>query len=175
MRLTEDMIRITTASIGASGRAVRERALVVYVGHHTLKDARGRQRRFTRRSTAFTAAKAFIAEHNQVDMQASLRDSALPACAASMGCLCAGHARGNPASAACDTTETPPRDERWTRQGCMLSYDGVEAIHLERHVDDRHRAKLSPVQCDAIADYVCSMLNTIDVDTLTRLWMRRPS
>jgi hypothetical protein len=29
----------------------------------------------------------------------------LPACAASMGCLCAGHARGAPASAVCDTTE----------------------------------------------------------------------
>lgn len=28
-----------------------------------------------------------------------------PLCARSMGCLCAGHARGNPASAACDTTE----------------------------------------------------------------------
>lgn len=30
----------------------------------------------------------------------------IPACAASMGCLCWGHASGNPASAACDTTET---------------------------------------------------------------------
>ena len=29
----------------------------------------------------------------------------IPPCAASMGCLCAGHARGNPADAACDTTE----------------------------------------------------------------------
>ena len=26
-------------------------------------------------------------------------------CAASMGCLCAGHARGNPADAPCDTRE----------------------------------------------------------------------
>lgn len=31
-----------------------------------------------------------------------------PPCAASMGCLCAGHARGNPASAPCDTSEGPP-------------------------------------------------------------------
>lgn len=29
----------------------------------------------------------------------------IPPCAASMGCLCAGHARGNDADAACDTTE----------------------------------------------------------------------
>lgn len=29
----------------------------------------------------------------------------VPACAASMGCLCAGHARGNDADAACDTRE----------------------------------------------------------------------
>lgn len=30
---------------------------------------------------------------------------AIPPCAAAMGCLCAGHARGNSADAACDTTE----------------------------------------------------------------------
>jgi hypothetical protein len=29
-----------------------------------------------------------------------------PSCAAAMGCLCAGHARGNPADAPCDTSET---------------------------------------------------------------------
>lgn len=29
----------------------------------------------------------------------------IPPCAASMGCLCAGHARGNAADAPCDTTE----------------------------------------------------------------------
>lgn len=29
----------------------------------------------------------------------------VPPCLASMGCLCAGHARGNPASVACDTSE----------------------------------------------------------------------
>lgn len=33
---------------------------------------------------------------------------AIPPCAASMGCLCAGHARGNPASVPCDTSEGPP-------------------------------------------------------------------
>lgn len=33
----------------------------------------------------------------------------VPPCLASMGCLCAGHARGNPASAPCDTSEGPPQ------------------------------------------------------------------
>ena len=30
---------------------------------------------------------------------------AVPPCAASMGCLCAGHAHGNPATAPCDTSD----------------------------------------------------------------------
>lgn len=33
------------------------------------------------------------------------RRADVPPCAAAMGCLCAGHARGNSASEACDTTE----------------------------------------------------------------------
>lgn len=32
-------------------------------------------------------------------------EDTLPPCAISMGCLCAGHARGKPADAPCDTTE----------------------------------------------------------------------
>lgn len=36
---------------------------------------------------------------------ATRRQSKIPPCAASMGCLCAGHARGNDADAACDTSE----------------------------------------------------------------------
>jgi len=36
---------------------------------------------------------------------------AIPPCAAAMGCLCAGHARGNPADAACDTREAAAPDE----------------------------------------------------------------
>jgi hypothetical protein len=35
-------------------------------------------------------------------------DESIPPCAASMGCLCAGHARGNDAAAACDTSEPGP-------------------------------------------------------------------
>lgn len=31
--------------------------------------------------------------------------AAVPSCAAAMGCLCAGHARGDAADAPCDTTE----------------------------------------------------------------------
>jgi hypothetical protein len=34
--------------------------------------------------------------------------TAEPRCLKTMGCLCAGHARGNPASAACDTSEAAP-------------------------------------------------------------------
>jgi hypothetical protein len=34
-----------------------------------------------------------------------VRPSKIPPCAAAMGCLCAGHARGNDADAACDTSE----------------------------------------------------------------------
>lgn len=41
-------------------------------------------------------------------MKRKSRASDVPRCAASMGCLCAGHARGNPASAVCDTSEGPP-------------------------------------------------------------------
>lgn len=162
-KLTEDMIRVTRDPSGASGRLIRDRVLIVYVGHHALKDKRGRQRRFGRDGAARRAARAFIAEYNQTH---------IPACVLSMNCLCAGHARGIPANEACDTTEVPA--ERWTRQGRVLSYDGVEAIHIERMVDDCSKAKLSPVACDAIADYVHSMLNSIDIDALTRMWMRKP-
>jgi hypothetical protein len=160
-KLTEDMIRVTRDPSGASGRLIRDRVLVVYVGHHALKDKRGRQRRFSRDGAARTAARSFIAEYNQTH---------IPACVLSMNCLCAGHARGIPANEACDTTEVPA--ERWTRQGRVLSYDGVEAIRIERltYAD----AKLSPAACDAIADYVHSMLNSIDIDALTRMWMRKP-
>jgi hypothetical protein len=35
----------------------------------------------------------------------------IPPCAASMGCLCAGHARGQPADAPCDTAELNGRDD----------------------------------------------------------------
>lgn len=164
-KLTDDMIRITSDAIGANGRAVQNRNLVVYIGHHALKDKRGRQRRFESRNAARAAARAFIAEHNQTN---------IPACVASMGCLCAGHARGNPVGDACDASEVPA--ERWTRQGCTLSYDGAEAINVSRIVGgDNGKPKLSPTTCDAIADYVCCMLNTVDVDALTRVWMRDPS
>lgn len=65
MRLTEDMIRVTTSATGARG-AVHERKLVVYInGTITLKDKRGRQRRFARRGAAYAAAREYIAEHNQ--------------------------------------------------------------------------------------------------------------
>jgi len=161
-KLTEDMIRVTRDPSGASGRLICDRVLVVYVGHHALKDKRGRQRRFSRDGAARTAARAFITEYNQTH---------IPACVLSMNCLCAGHARGIPANEACDTTEVPA--ERWTRQGRTLSYDGAQAIIIAR-LSGENDANLPPATCDAIADYVHSMLNSIDIDALTRMWMRKP-
>jgi len=101
MRLTEDMIRITNAAIGSNGRAVRDRRLVVYInGTITLKDKRGRQRRFARRGAAYKAAQKYIIEHNQRE---------LPACAESMGCLCMCHAAGLAGTEPCDTSEVRAR------------------------------------------------------------------
>jgi len=65
-------------------------------------------------------------------------------------------------------------EPRWTRQGRVLSLDGVEALEVGRFASTHNTFKLSPVQCDAIADYVCSMLNTVDLDALTSEWVRRP-
>lgn len=102
--LTEDMIRVTNSSIGKNGRMVRDRPHQAFVGHVMLKDARGRPRRFSSRSKATKAAKLFIANYNQETIHAHLR-TFTPMCIASMGCLCAGHARGNPSTDACDTRE----------------------------------------------------------------------
>ena len=37
----------------------------------------------------------------------AVSEEKIPPCAATMGCLCAGHARGNDPDAACDTSEQP--------------------------------------------------------------------
>lgn len=47
----------------------------------------------------------FQADRLQLEINAHAERANLPPCAASMGCLCAGHARGDDASAPCDTTE----------------------------------------------------------------------
>lgn len=65
------------------------------------------------------------------------------------------------------------QDKRWTREGHMLKLDDVYAIHVERVVDEHSNAKLSPVQCDAISNYVCRALNHVDLDELTAAWMGR--
>lgn len=98
MRLTESMIRVTNKSIGADGRIVRDRPLHVFVDRYALKDARGRLRRFGRRGAAYKAAREFIEEHNQRELE-------LCPCVASMGCLCVCHAAGMEASEPCDTSE----------------------------------------------------------------------
>ncbi|HEY8926187.1 MAG TPA: hypothetical protein VIU64_17515 [Polyangia bacterium] len=102
MRLTDAMIRIATSRTGARG-AVHDRPLVVFInGTITLKDKRGRQRRFARRGAAFKAAQAYIAEHNQRELE-------LCPCVASMGCLCVCHAAGMDAREPCDTSEERAR------------------------------------------------------------------
>jgi len=102
MRLTEDMIRITSSRFGSRG-PIRDRRLVVYIGGTvTLKGKRGRQRRFARRGAAFTAAREYIIEHNQRELE-------LCPCVASMGCLCVCHAAGIDASQPCDTSEERAR------------------------------------------------------------------
>jgi hypothetical protein len=64
---------------------------------------------------------------------------------------------------------------RWTREGRCLSYDGKPAIGIDRFVNPKNAsATLAPVECDAIADYVCNMLNTVDLDALTQQWMKKP-
>jgi hypothetical protein len=55
----------------------------------------------------------------------------MPPCLRSMGCLCAGHARGNPANAACDTSETA-EPIRW-----LVPLTGDE-IRLLRGAVDSH-------------------------------------
>lgn len=52
-----------------------------------------------------------------------------PPCAAAMGCLCAGHARGNPASAACDTSEVAR-----PVPACDMKTDCTEPVS---HIDDK--------------------------------------
>lgn len=48
--------------------------------------------------------------------EALVEEEVIPSCAASMGCLCAGHARGNPATDACDTRELPTPTRTRTRR-----------------------------------------------------------
>lgn len=59
---------------------------------------------------------------------------------------------------------------RWTRSGRMLKYDGNEVIYLERI---QHGPALAPSVCDAVAEYVCDMLNAVDLDKLQQRWMER--
>jgi len=47
-------------------------------------------------------------ERAMLDKPMNEQSAGLPPCARYMGCLCAGHARGNPADEACDTDETTP-------------------------------------------------------------------
>lgn len=69
-----------------------------------LKKA-GAVRALVRVRAAIASAKGALRHAEHVEMRRSDDADEIPACAASMGCLCAGHARGNAADAACDTRE----------------------------------------------------------------------
>lgn len=47
-------------------------------------------------------------------------DDVLPPCVLTMRCYCAGHARGNPASEPCDTSEHANCGDRWGNLKCAL-------------------------------------------------------
>lgn len=59
--------------------------------------------------------------------------AAVPACVLSMGCLCAGHARGNAGQDACDTSETS-RDG-YVPLADRLELKAYEAIQARRYED----------------------------------------
>lgn len=63
---------------------------------------------------------------------------------------------------------------RWSRQGCYVLCDGIEAFEVSRVLDDHDNALLSPTMMDAIRAHICDVLNTIDVDALHAEWMRKP-
>lgn len=58
---------------------------------------------YSTKSSAKRAAQRWL--EKTLDESAGEPDEPIPPCAAAMGCLCAGHARGNPADVACDTRE----------------------------------------------------------------------
>lgn len=52
------------------------------------------------------------------DTMGKKRDRRIPPCAAAMGCLCAGHAYGDPVDSPCDTEEVHLyADSRWGQAG----------------------------------------------------------
>lgn len=79
---------------------------------------------------------------------------ALPACAVSMGCLCAGHAR-DPRAADCDTSETPQfaamtRDELISAVSALPGANAPQGYYLYVDCDDPALDVLLP-QYEAIA------------------------
>lgn len=60
------------------------------------------------------------------------KKAAIPPCLASMGCLCAGHMRGNAADAPCDTTEVPAAEGKnesdWEEFNLFLTSATVEKL-----------------------------------------------
>jgi len=58
-------------------------------------------------AAARIGAKSIVRFHGRrsIEQEQDQGEQELPPCVLAMGCYCAGHARGNPSSAACDTTE----------------------------------------------------------------------
>lgn len=59
-------------------------------------------------------------------MKATTKEERIPPCAASMGCLCAGHARGQPVDSLCDTNERETeRDWYNIRHALAFHYNAI--------------------------------------------------
>lgn len=123
----------TNAKLAASGKQHRlTRSDCVKGGkayhdgknHHLLTSAE------RRRGGLVTAAKR-RAERARALVTLALGDGGkvpeapIPPCAAAMGCLCAGHARGNPAEEPCDTSEVPAKRDSQDPHtpGCAFAGD----------------------------------------------------
>lgn len=59
---------------------------------------------------------------------------------------------------------------RWTRQGRIILYDGKFAVNIELMQNQWLFRTLSPVECDAIADFICKSLNATDLNEIVREW-----
>lgn len=69
----------------------------------------------------------------------------IPACAQSMGCLCAGHARGNPAGDPCDTRETVQHQNVDDCPACAI--EEVAPIHCDKCPKRDLRAAVAVIRC----------------------------
>jgi hypothetical protein len=81
-------------------RAARDGVIALRRAYAALKAA-GATRAAAKVRTALKSAEGALRHADNM----SVREIDRSPCMVSMGCLCAGHARGNPANAPCDTRE----------------------------------------------------------------------